>query len=60
MRHELRSPVGGNMGWNAMLGEYVLDEEGSQSGGGNGIIGGYEDTLLGETVHHNQDGGEAT
>lgn len=59
VRNKLGAPVGGDMGWNSVLGEDVDEEQLGESCGGDGIMSWDEDTLFGESVDYHEDGGIA-
>ena len=44
--HEFQTSVGGDMGWDSMLGEHVRNEELGELRGGNGVVSRNEYSLL--------------
>ena len=52
MGDELQATVGGDVGWNTVLGEYVEDKQLGEIGGGDGVVSWNEDGLFGEPVNN--------
>ena len=56
---EFRTSVGGDMGWDSMLGEHVRNEELGKLRGSDGVMSRNEYPLLQQAVHDYEDGGKS-
>ena len=59
VRNELRTPIGGDVGGNSVLGKDVGDEQVRELRCGERIVRRDEDGLLGQPVYDDEDGGVA-
>ena len=57
--HKFQTFVGGDMGWDSMLGEHVHNKELGELRGGNGVVSWNEYSLLQQVVHDDEDGGKS-
>ena len=56
---KFRTSVGGDMGWDSVLGEHVHNEELGELRGSDGVVSWNEYSLLRQVVHDNEDGGKS-
>ena len=56
---KFQTSVGGDMGWNSVLGEHVCNEELGKLRGSDGVVSRNEYSLLQQAVHNNEDGGKS-
>ena len=56
---EFRTSVGGNMGWDSVLGEHVCNKELGELRGSDGVVSRNEYSLLQQVVHDDEDGGKS-
>ena len=54
MRDELRASVGGNVGGNSVLREYMKEEKLCKLRESNRVMSRYEDALFGQTINDNE------
>ena len=54
MRDELRASVGGNVGGNSMLREYMKEKKLCELRGCKRVVSRYEDALFGQTINDNK------
>ena len=56
---EFRTSVGGDMGWDSVLGEHVHNEELGELRGSDGVVSQNEYSLLQQVVHNDENGGKS-
>ena len=56
---KFQTSVGGDMGWDPMLGEHVCNEELGKLRGSDGVMSWNEYSLLRQAVHDDEDGGKS-
>ena len=56
---EFRTSVGGDMGWDSVLGEHMCNKELGELRGSDGVMSRNEYSLLQQVVHNNEDGGKS-